>query len=852
MAHQQEAKPDRSGSDDVWIPSVCRVCSNGCGINIHRQNGVIVKIEGLPESPHNYGKICAKGMANIMSFYNPARPQSPLIRTNPRKGLGVDPKWKGASWDEALDIVAADIREVIKDDPRKLVILRGTGEPDWVGSCMGSFAKAVGTPNWAGGPVFATHVDACYLINGTMHVEIDVPRCRYLMLFGSQRGGVVGHDTMRAAREIADARARGMRVVVVDPICTPMASKATEWVPVRPGTDGALALSMLHVLVNELEIYDRDFLRTQTNIPYLIGEDGKYVRDRKSGKPLVWDETSESPSPFDHTDLPALEGNFQVDGRSCMPAFSGFKEHLKPYAPEKVTEATTVPPEQIRRLALEFGKAASIGSTIVCEGREMPYRPACAFCDSRGLSSHQFGLWASMNVHMLNLVVGALDVPGGSLSTNVIGPGEKLRVEESPDGLVMAPGDTRSYPPRRPQPPQTVNLRELIPLGRAMGTVMMGLSLLHYPHLLPYKPEVLILNNFNPVMSGVDPSTMAQVLGKFRSVVFLGDKLSETAEFADVVLPLLHHTQRLDFPMNSIRGWINGDHWYFTLRQPVLSEETGGKHPVEIYLDLTERLGLRDEFIQRWNSDLGLKEPYWMETGRKYSVEEVIDRHIKSTLGPEHGLEKLKEKGFMAYPRTLAERFPRAVTKLPRVHLYFEFLPEVGGQLQSMATEARMEIDTKGFQAFPCWYPCAAQAKASPDYDLFAVNYKLPFHAKTMTQENPWLVELAGHHPYAYNFMINARTAVHKSIADGDEIEVESSRGARVKGVVKVSQCVHPEVIGIASCFGRWAQAQPTGRHRGAHFNSLVPYSLDQIDPMAGLMDACVKVKVGKANRVSQ
>ncbi|MFQ5826745.1 MAG: hypothetical protein ACE5IA_05235 [Dehalococcoidia bacterium] len=148
-----------------------------------------------------------------MSIYDPARPRIPLVRTNPEKGLGIDPKWREITWEEALDIVVTRVQAAVKDDPRKLVILRGTGEPDWVGSCIGAFAKALGTPNWAGGPVFATHVDACYLINGTMHVEIDLPRCRYLMLFGSQRGGVVGHDTMRAAREMAEARARGMKLI---------------------------------------------------------------------------------------------------------------------------------------------------------------------------------------------------------------------------------------------------------------------------------------------------------------------------------------------------------------------------------------------------------------------------------------------------------------------------------------------------------------------------------------------------------------------------------------------------------------------------------------------------------------
>ena len=75
--------------EDIWIPSVCRVCSNCCGIQVHRKNGVVVKIDGLPGSPHNDGCICAKGQAAIMGIYDPARPKRPLIRMNPEKGIGV-------------------------------------------------------------------------------------------------------------------------------------------------------------------------------------------------------------------------------------------------------------------------------------------------------------------------------------------------------------------------------------------------------------------------------------------------------------------------------------------------------------------------------------------------------------------------------------------------------------------------------------------------------------------------------------------------------------------------------------------------------------------------------------------
>lgn len=835
--------------EDVWIPSVCRVCSNCCGIRVHRKNGVVVKIEGLPESPHNYGRMCAKGMSVVMGLYDPARPKTPLIRTNPEKGIGVDPKWRAAGWDEAMKLVVEKLGKAMADDPRKVVLLRGVGEPDWVGSCQGALAEAIETPNFAGGPVFATHVDACYLINGTMHVEIDLPRCNYLLLFGANRGAVVNHDTMRAAMEIADARARGMKLVVIDPICSSMASKASEWIPIRPGTDGALALSMMHVLVNELGIYDRKFLQSETNAPYLAYADGSYAREEQSGKPLVWDQVSEQPCPFDQVRSPALDGSFKVRGQSCEPAFAKLKKRLEDYTPEVAAAITTVPAEQIRRLAKEFGEAASIGSTIVMEGKSMPFRPVCAFCDSRGLSSHQFGMWACMSVHMLNLVVGAMDVPGGCLSTNMLGPGETLRVGESEEGLVVGPGDVRSYPPRKPQPPQTVAMREMLPTGRAMGTIMMGLSLVQHPNLLPYKPEVLILNNFNTLMSGVEPATMAQAIEKFPFVVCLTDKLTETAELADVVLPLQQHGQRIDFPMNSIRGWINGDHWYFTLRQPVHLEETGAKHPVEIYIELAQRLGKLAKFIERFNAGLGLKEAYRLNASRIFSVEEILDRYIKTTLGDDHNLEELRKKGFVAFPRTLAERFPRAIKRLPRVHVYFEFLLETGRQLERIAAEAGLAVDTRSFQALACWYPCAAQERAPSEFDLSAVNYKLAFHSYNMTQDNPWLAELAAHHPYAYKVLINGTTAAKKGIADDDEILIETPKGASARGIAKISQCIHPEVIGIASCFGQWAKARSAVRNPGIHFNSLVPYGLSQIDFLAGLMDACVKVKVSKTGK---
>ena len=101
--------------EDVWVPSACGMCYSQCGIKVHRVNGVVVKIEGNPDFPHNWGRLCAKGHAAIMSLYDPSRVRTPLKRTNPEKGIGVDPKWVEIGWEEAIDLVADKLERQVRD-----------------------------------------------------------------------------------------------------------------------------------------------------------------------------------------------------------------------------------------------------------------------------------------------------------------------------------------------------------------------------------------------------------------------------------------------------------------------------------------------------------------------------------------------------------------------------------------------------------------------------------------------------------------------------------------------------------------------------------------------------------------
>ncbi len=844
------APQDRPKSVTQRIPSVCQVCVNTCGIIIKVENGTVVGIEGNPDNPHNYGRICAKGISAIMGLYNPHRVATPLRRTNPEKGIGVDPKWEPIDPEAAWNIVVGHLRRVLEDDPRKLIVLAGTGDPESVTAAIGSFAQSFGTPNAGVGTPFGAKTWSNYLNTGSMHTEPDFSRCRYLMLFGSQKGTMVGHDTIKAAKAMADARERGMKLIVCDPICTPIATKADEWIPIRPSTDRALALSMLNVLLNELGIFDAEFLKAQTNGPYLVGTDGRYLRDAETGKPLVWDEAKGAACAYDAPPVrPALLGDYDVGGMACRPAFHSLKEHLRQYPPEEGETITDVPASTIRRLAREFGEAAAIGSTIVIEGQKMPLRPVCAFPDCRGLAAHMYGVWTGTAVQLLNVMVGAVDVPGGNLSTNVVGPHGKFRIGEGPEGLVTSGpelGNRRPYPARNPTVPQTVDLGELFPVGRSPRPLL-ALGLLEYAHLLPYKPEVMVHCSSNAIMVGANPKLLAQALSRLSFMVSFAHTIDETVEFADIILPVQHPLERLDFPVNSLRGWVTGDQWYFTLRQPGVESKPNVKHLADVFLELGEKLGLGRKVTAELNNRLRLKEPYRLDEQRSYRWEEILDLSAKSGFGSDHGLDWLKKNGLVAWRRGLGERYPRGVLRLPRLPIYFEHFLEIRPKVEALIKEAGLDWDLSGYQSMPFWKPCPASAQRARGYDLLAVNFKFGFHSFSTTEGNPWLDELTTRHPWGYNLIMNAATARQKGIGDGETVIVESCEGEKVTGTVKLTQGIHPEVVGVGACFGRWSHGQPVSRGKGVNYNTLLPHKMDWIDAFSGHLDACAPIRVSKA-----
>jgi anaerobic selenocysteine-containing dehydrogenase len=154
--------------EDVWIKTTCNICFNMCAIRVHRVDGVVVNIEGNPECPTSRGGLCPKGATGIMQLYDPNRVNFPLKRTNPEKGIGVDPGWVRISWDEALDIITERLKKIREDDPRKLLSIRSVILMDYSRLTM-SFAAAFGTPNTLPSGAGIHCGNGTHLFSGMMH-----------------------------------------------------------------------------------------------------------------------------------------------------------------------------------------------------------------------------------------------------------------------------------------------------------------------------------------------------------------------------------------------------------------------------------------------------------------------------------------------------------------------------------------------------------------------------------------------------------------------------------------------------------------------------------------------------------
>ncbi len=257
------------------VKSACRMCHGACGTLVHLKNGRVTKVTGDPECPTSHGYICPKGKASVELLYHPDRLKYPLKRI----GARGENQWERISWDEALDTVAGEFLRIKKEFGVEAIAgMQGTGRPYM--AFFQRFLNALGTPNRPG------HGHICYIpkLAASGMTCGALPVCDYygfggvypecILVWGCDIKAAGASDGM-CGYQLTRAVNRGAKVIVIDPRKTQIASKADHWLQLRPGTDDALALGMLHVIIKE-GLYDKAFVQNWT-----IGFDGlaKRVQD---------------------------------------------------------------------------------------------------------------------------------------------------------------------------------------------------------------------------------------------------------------------------------------------------------------------------------------------------------------------------------------------------------------------------------------------------------------------------------------------------------------------------------------------------------------------------------------------
>ncbi len=241
-------------TDERMVSTFCAMCgpSMGCGVNCYVKDGRFIRIEGMKEAPTNKGKLCPKAFASMQWVYSPQRLKYPLKRTG-EKGEG---KFEKITWDEAIDIIAGKLKEQKdKYGPESLAIL--SPQRRSYSNFLYRFLIAYGSPNYGHSGICAIQraFSFAYTLGSSSTVP-DYDNTDLIIIWGVNPG--YGNPRSKL-NNIFKAKERGVKLIVIKPQMQRDAAKADIWVPVRPGTDGALALAMLNVIINE-KLYDEDFV----------------------------------------------------------------------------------------------------------------------------------------------------------------------------------------------------------------------------------------------------------------------------------------------------------------------------------------------------------------------------------------------------------------------------------------------------------------------------------------------------------------------------------------------------------------------------------------------------------------
>jgi anaerobic selenocysteine-containing dehydrogenase len=778
------------------VRSYCLFCEVHCPIVATVQAERVMSIE--PDATHPFGgAICAKGRAAPEFHDHGDRVNFPMRRTRPK--TDDDPGWERVGWDEALSVIAAKMLEArASSGPHAVAFVKGTiGGTGLIDAerWLSRLANYFGTPNIIG----TTHLcqwprdtGAAFYTFGTEPLPMpEVARSRCVVIWGSNPSA----NFLSLARDLAAAKARGIKLIVIDPRRIGLANKADAFLQVRPGTDGALALSLIHVLLNECR-HDEIFVREWTNAPLLVRADTgnllldqdltgapvttpRYVAVREDSHALVSYDPSRGSYEGGASGL-ALRGSRRVrlaHGAEveCRPVFECLTASVAAYPPSAASRITGVPAEQI-----------ILTARLLADNRPVSHY------FHNGLVQHTNATQASRAIGVLYALLGDFDRSGG----NVVAPGPRVNpvharsvLPKDLDASRLGRHERPLGPPARPGVVTAYDLYSAI------------------LHEKPYPVRALIGLGANMLLANGDTLTGRSALERLEFFAMAELVHTPTSKFADILLPV---TSFLETPALKLGwGYPLEAQAHIQSRPPIVKPLYERRSDVQIIFELACRLGLGEHF---WGGNVEAAYDYILEpAGLTWDALRELPCGV------------------------------RVPSEEPRYKKYAETDPKTGAPRGFNTPTRKVEIFAVPFAAhaappLPVYEEPALSPATRPDladeFPLILTNAKRPQYLHSQHRGLPSLRKLAPN-PIAE---IHPETAARYNIADGDWIAVETPSGA-ARAQARVTDIIMPGVV--CGNHGWWQACPELGlpgfdpfAADGANMNLLVLNDLR--DPVSG------------------
>jgi anaerobic selenocysteine-containing dehydrogenase len=863
--------------------TTCYMCACRCGINVHLREGRIRYIEGNPAHPVNRGVLCAKGSAGIMQHYSPARLDKPLLRVGER-GEG---KFREIEWDEALSIAAGWLRETRARDPDRLAFFTGRDQSQ---ALTGWWAQQYGTINYAAHGGFCSvnmAAGGLYTLGGSFWEfgEPDWEHAKYLMLWGVAED----HDSNPIKLGLGKLKGRGAKVVAVNPVRTGYGAVADEWIGIRPGTDGLFAFALIHELLKADRI-DLDYLVRYTNAHWLVVQDpggagdGLFARDPE-GRALCWTRPpvggTSVPTPFAEsigTEVPptidalrggiglaegtgispAIVGEYHLpDGRRAVPVFQLLAErYLDPqYAPDAVAERCGIPAETIRRIARELAAAAFDEPVVLpiawtdSHGQRhasMTGRPV-AFHAMRGISAHSNGFHTCRALHLLQLLLGAVDTPGSFRYQppfpRPIPPANrpgKTRLENGaldapPLGFIHGPEDLlvdADGQPRRLD--HAYSWRYPLAVHGMLHTVIRNAWAGD-----PKPVDVLFLfmanMSWNSAMNTTETMHWLTDKGedgdyRIPKIIYSDAYSSEMVAYADLVLPDTTYLERFDAISLLDRPISDADRAADALRHPVLDaaaqrEGRDVRGFQSVLLDLGARIGLPALLNEDGTPRYADYADYIVNHERAPGVGLLAGwrgdgtQHGKGPPNPGQLDQYRAHGGFWEADVPESGRYFRMANRdylqwsqamgfIARaepvvLQLYSETLQKfrlaAQGHGPMQPPEAERERVARYFDPLPIWYePFEGAQLEHGRFPLSAISQRPPFMYHAWGSQNAWLRQITARN-YLY---LHPDLADRHGLADDDWVHLDSHQG-RITVQCRRAANVQPDTVWTWNAIGK-------------------------------------------------